>query len=204
METPRVRGIGLARICVLTSAIVLSASCAHMQVPSRSLVIPSRELQFTSRGGVAIGARPIVGRDRYWDLFDENLPEFGIGAIWVDMQNDSETALDMGKARWVLAENQAEMRELDPNGFFDRYYHLRQIRMVSTEADRKSKLALENIRFQAARIPSRTAKQGFLFFPIQPTNSEDWIHNGILHVSRVRDGQGAVLSFQVSLAHANP
>jgi hypothetical protein len=175
-----------------------------MQVPTRSFAIPSQELRFTSRGGVAIGARPIIGRDRYWDLFDENLPEFGIGAIWVELQNDTETETDMSTARWALAESEAVVLELDSNGFFDRYYHLRRIRMVSTEADRKLKLDLENIRFQAVRISPRTAKQGFLFFPIQPTISEDWLRNGILQVSRIRNGQGAVLSFEVSLTHANP
>jgi len=175
-----------------------------MQVPSRSFVIPSQELQFTSRGGIAIGARPIFGRERYWDLFDENLPEFGIGAIWLDVRNDTGSALDLGKARWSLVESQSTMRALDSNGFFDRYYHMRRIRMVSTEADRKSKLGLETICFPALPIPPRTGRQGFLFFPIQPTDSEDWIHNGTLQVSRVGDGQGAVLSFQVSLAHANP
>jgi hypothetical protein len=204
METPKVRGIGLTRLCLLSTVIVLTASCAPMQIPARSYVIPSQELRFTSGGGVAIGARAIVGRDRYWDLFDENLPEFGIGAIWVEMHNDTESALDLGSIRWTLAGNQELTRELDSNGFFDRYYHVRRIRMVSTESDRKSKLDLENIHFQALAMPPRTTRQGFLFFPIAPTTSEDWVRNGILQASRVRDGRGANLSFQVSLAHANP
>jgi hypothetical protein len=188
---------------LLSAAVFLTASCSSMQVPVRGFEIPSQELLFFSQNGVSIGARAIVGRDHYWDLFDDNLPEFGIGAIWVEVRNESESILDMSSVRWILDGNQAGKKELDSSSVLDRYYKMRRIRMVSSEENRKSIVNLEFVRFRSARIPSRSSSQGFLFFRTNPYESENWAR-GSLRAERVRDSQGRILSIQVSLANANP
>jgi hypothetical protein len=204
MKTPRIRGNALTQHGLLFIAILFTPSCTSLQVPVRSYEMSPRELLFSSQNGISVGARPIVGRDRYWDLFDDNLPEFGIGAIWVQVRNETETGLDMSAVHWILAENQAGIKELDSTGVLDRYYQMRRIRLVTVEEDRKSQQNLEFVRFPITRIPSHSSEQGFLFFRIGPTKSENWIRGSTLRVERVRDSQGRTLSVQVPLANANP
>jgi hypothetical protein len=188
---------------LLPAAFFLTASCSSLHVPVRGFEIPSQELWFSSHDGVSIGARAIISRDLYWDLFDDNLPAFGIGAIWVEVRNESESVLDMSSVHWILDGNPAGPKELDSSSVLDRYYKMRNVRMVSLEEERKSRVNLEFVRFPSVRIPSGSRRHGFLFFRTNPSESENWAR-GSLRAEQVRDSQGRILSIQVSLANANP
>ncbi len=207
MKTPVIRGTVPMRHLLASAALVVTISCGPpLQIPLRTYQIPSGELRFVSEGGIEFGATAIVGLDRYWELFDDNLPESGIGAVWIEVRNQSASELNMSPVRWKLrgSQDQQGVSELDATAFFDRYYRMRRLRMIPTEADRKSKMDLENVRFQGVRIPPHSGRHGFLFFRIDPTTSEDWVGDSILIAERLRDSHGKTISPRVPLAHANP
>jgi len=181
---------------------LLMCSCATLNVPVDPPRFNPDEMLRTSVLGVELSVKPIQGRDSYWSLFDDNLPEAGIGAIWVAAKNVADGEIDFTKARWMLRRGSADQPALDGDQVFKLYYRARHIRMYGVETDRQAKLALERIRFQSGLIRPSMIQEGFLFFRVVPSSALDW--SGTLIVDNIRLKDARISSLQVQLTYANP
>ena len=87
---------------ILFWASFLANSCSSLQLPLEPPNFAAQELLHAGDAGVNLRVKPIEGIQSYWQLFNENLPEAGIGAIWVVLSNTQTEAIDLSKARWTL------------------------------------------------------------------------------------------------------
>ena len=193
------------RSLVTAAVLILMCSCASLNVPADPPEFKPEEMLRTSAPGVELSVMPVQGRDSYWSLFDDNLPEAGIGALWVSVKNLGDAEIDFSRVKWVmLRRDGTNQPALDGNQVFRLYYHARHIRMYAAENDRRARLALERIRFQPGRIAPSMNREGFLFFRIVPSSSFDWSGHGTLIADNIRFRDGRMSSLQVHLAYANP
>jgi len=190
------------RSAVAAAVSLLMCSCATLDVPVDPPRFKPDEMLRTSASGVELGVKPIQGRDSYWSLFNDNLPEAGIGAIWVAIKNVTDNEIDFSKVRWVLRRGTTDRLPLDGDQVFKLYYRARHIRMYGIETDRQAKRALDRIRFQPGLMPPSAVREGFLFFRVAPRSALDW--SGTLSADNIRFKDGRTSSLQVLLAYANP
>lgn len=183
---------------------LLMCSCTTLTVPVDPPQFKPDEMLCTSAPGVELGVKPIQGRDSYWSLFDDNLPEAGIGALWVSVKNVADVEIDFSKVKWVLRRGSTDQLALDGDQVFKLYYRARHIRMYAVETDRQARLAVERIRFQPGRIRPSMVREGFLFFRVVPSSALDWSGRGTLFADNIRLKDGRISSLQVRLAYANP
>lgn len=197
-------GFPCGRSAASMAILLVMCSCATLNVPAVPPQFNPKEMLCINAPGVELSVKAIEGRDNYWSLFDDDLPQAGIGAIWVSVKNVSDSEIDLSKLKWVLRRGGTDEPALDGDQVFKLYYRARHIQMYGIETDRRAKLALEKIRFQAGRIRPRMVREGFLFFRVAPASAQDWVGNGILRAENVRLTEGRTSSLQVHFAYANP
>jgi len=197
----------LARVSGRSSAaavLLLMCSCATLNVPADPPEFKSEAMLHARAPGIELSVVPIQGRDLYWSLFNDNLPEAGIAAVWVSVKNTADAELDLSKARWVLSGDGRDEAALTGDQVFNLYYHTRHIRMYSAETDRRARLAMEKIRFQPGRISPSANREGFLFFRVIPGASFDSGARTILIAENIRHRNSRMSPLQVHLTYANP
>jgi hypothetical protein len=192
------------RSAAVVAISLLMCSCSTINVPVDPPEFKPDEMLCASGAGVEMGVKPIQGRDSYWSLFDDNLPEAGIAALWVSVRNVADGEIDFSKVKWVLRRGGTDQLALDGDHVFKLYYRARHVRMYGVETDRQARLAMERIRFQPGRIRPSMVREGFLFFRVVPSSALDWTGLGTLFADNIRLRDGRMSSLQVHLAHANP
>src|SRR5262245_57714412 len=139
MAAPRIKGVvRWRRWAVAWPVWILLASCTTLKVPVRLPKVSGPTLQ-ASREGVLVGAHPIEGRENYWELFDDDLPQIGIAALWVRIENSRAEAIDLADLNWTLEARGESFSNLSTDQVLDRYYDRRGIRFYSVNSDRKAR-----------------------------------------------------------------
>jgi hypothetical protein len=193
-----------SRSGLAAAALLLMSSCATLNVPAEPPRFDPTETQHASAPGVELGVKPILEREEYWSLFDDNLPEAGIAAVWVSVKNLSDREIDFSGVRWVLRRGMADQAALTSDQVFKIYYRARHIRMYAAETDRRARLAMERVRFQPGSIHPSAERDGFLFFHVYSSALQEWTGRGTLCAENVRLNDGITSSLQVHFTHANP
>ncbi len=101
MTVPRGESSRFDLIIVL-SLLGLMSACATLDLSVRPPTFEPGEYAQSIRNGLELRAIPIQGEDRYWNLFDDYLPEIGITAVWAVVRNTGESDIDLSRSRWEL------------------------------------------------------------------------------------------------------
>jgi hypothetical protein len=152
---------------------------------------------------VTLEARPVVGGEEYWDLFDDHLPEVGIAAVWINLRNGRGEEIVPG-ARWSLRLADRRYRDMDSEALFPRYYARRGIRMYSINTDRRARSRFEELRFQPGGLAPSAERAGLLFFPIDPARASDWHSAATLLSPEIRTSEKKPLVLELPLRYAGP
>jgi hypothetical protein len=185
------------------SACFLIAGCSSLQVPVNGPRIDARDAFSGSVGSITVQAKPIEGRDEYWALFDDNLPESGLAAVWVVVRNAEASEIDLSKTHWKMRTPGGTAAALKTDAVFKRYYRSRRIRLYSVEVDRQARLKMEQLMLQRGFVRPAATAEGYLFFPVAP-GSGVWPENGTLVADNIRLQDARQVQVQVSLSHARP
>jgi hypothetical protein len=157
-----------------------------------------------NREGVIIGAHPIEGRENYWDLFDDELPQIGIAALWVRIENSRSEPVDLSDLSWTLEARGESFSNLSTDQVLDRYYDRRGIRFYSVNSDRKAREDLEKVMLKTGRLLPAAISQGFVFLDIDPAAGNEWSHGAKLFVRGIRLENRQKLEFELSPVDAHP
>src|SRR5437867_4046611 len=128
-----------------TAYSLMLGACATLQVPSRTPSFPSEKYVNTSREGVVVRAYAVEHYEDYWQLFEEDLPKIGLGALWVRIDNTREGAISLKDARWTLRKGARSFVSLDAKDVLKRFYSGQGIRMYGVAAHEKARKGLERL-----------------------------------------------------------
>lgn len=179
------------------------ASCATMQVPPPQPQFHDRELLQGSRDGLDIRVRPIEGLDQYLQLFDDDLPRIGIVALWVEVQNNRTTPIDLRPDTWGLRTGNREFVAIGVAKLFARYYDARGIRMYTEGMDASARRNMERVAFPAGPIQPSLKRSGFLFFPIDPGLASGWIRGAVLLARNIQLDPRSKATLEIALTHGD-
>ena len=154
--------------------------------------------------GINLAVKPIEGTQSNWQLFNENLPEIGIGAVWIVLHNAQSEAIDLSKAKWSLEVGRQEYAPATASQMLKRYYKKRHIRMHTIKADETARRNLEGLALHLDRVGPSMDSSGFLFFQIEPTRAANWTRNGTLRLKSITLSQGRQITISLPLSYANP
>jgi hypothetical protein len=179
-------------------------SCTTLQVPVSGPSFPLQEVLRGSREGVEIGVTPIVAEDEYLQLFDDDLPEIGIAALWVEVHNTRSTAIEMNPVGWHLRTSGQESSSLSIEEVFARYYQGRKVRMYAIGTDGTARLNMERVIFRPGPIQPAAKRQGFVFFRLNPAIPSGWNRGATLGVDNIWLDRSNKINLEIALSHANP
>ena len=181
-------------VTLFVAVTLWSAACTSLRVP-RSIPDPGGGPSSSVKAmGVSVSVRPIVGRESYWELFDEDLPEMGMAAAWVTIRNGRQDEVSVEPARWYLRSGTQRSPRLSPEEVMGRYYKARKIRMYSVRADREARRRLDDIGLQQGRLSSAGIAEGLVFFRIAVPANPRWhedkhlIVRGLFSGRELREG----------------
>jgi hypothetical protein len=191
-------------VAILVSTGFLVSSCSSLHVPLNAPLFGSEDLLHASNSGIDLAAKPIEGTASYWQLFDDNLPEIGIGAVWVVIHSNRDDAIDLTKAKWSIKIGELVHTPLSTSEILKLYYKGRKIRMYTLKADETARRNLDNLEFHPGGKSSSLMHDGFVFFRIAPTQVPDWTRGGILRLEDIRLINGQKITIELPLSYANP
>src|SRR5438034_11704580 len=116
-----------------------------LQVPSKAPSFPFERCLNASREGVVVRAYPIEHYEDYWQVFEEDLPKIGLGALWVRIDNSRPGAIDLKDARWTLRKGERSFTSLDAKDVLKQFYSGQGIRMYSVAVHEKARKGLERL-----------------------------------------------------------
>jgi hypothetical protein len=202
--SPGAPGARRTRAAFLVASILSCVACTSLRVPTQPPSFKAEQFSRMERLGVTLEARPLRGTDEYWDLFDENLPEFGVVGLWIAVRNGQGSPLNLAKSKWILRTGAREYRAIDADEVVKRYYRRRGIRAVTVHADRRARSGLETLMLGPGRIPVSGMREGFVFFRVEPSPQADWMKGSSLIVRKIRNAEGQSIDFDLPLAYATP
>ena len=168
------------------AVLLLFSGCASLQVSKDTSSVLSMPSLRTQQHGLTVEAFLIQGTEEYWGLFDEELPKFGIGAIWIRLRNDSSDLVDLSRVRWRLQTEWSRFPSLNAEEVFSRYHKQRGARIVHEHSDQLAREQLRTKIFHAGRLSPRQQAEGFVFIRIHPQGSANWAQgNGQLIASEI-------------------
>jgi hypothetical protein len=177
-------------------------ACSSLHVQPKRPLFRSQDLVRTSRDDIEFGWKAIVGEDEYLDLFDENLPESGLVAIWIQIRNGRAQEIDPNPHAWSLRIGNEKFPALSIAEVFKRYYSGSKIRMVTVNADRTARAEMEQLAFPRGRIPAGTAREGLLFFRIKSAFAAEWAGAATLCASEIQLAPHSRTRIEIVLFHA--
>ncbi len=198
------RGEALQKLIPTLLLLCMAQSCGTLDVPLKPPQFQPADFFSARRDGIEVLAKPIVGVDNYLDLFDDNLPEIGIAAVWVMVRDVGAGDITLEKSRWDLRVGGGEHSSLSVNQVFETYYKRRGIRLYSQHSDERGRADLEKLMLKSAPVRSRQERAGFVFFRITPVLSAEWAHGAVLSLRNLRIANHQKADIEVSLSHANP
>ena len=189
---------------LLALAMVPASSCSSLRVPSRPEIVHRQQLLRSEADGVTLEARPIRGTDEYWELFDDNLTDIGIAAVWVAFRNARSGAIDLSGAKLRLRIGDKRRRTLDIGEVFDTYYDRRHIRIYTLNSDREARRRMHEIVWVPGALSPNAGCEGLVFFRIDSATAANWPKGSILIAGGIRLETGRKLTLQLPLDYANP
>jgi len=193
-----------AAVLILAGFAFLLTSCATLQVPVSEPSFSRQHFLSATQDGISIGARPIVDEDEYLKLFDDFLPQIGIVALWVELNNTRSEAIELQPANCYLQTGNRRYHALNIHDVFERYYRGRAIRMYTVGTDLTARQSMEKVAFPFGRIEPTLKRNGLLFFEMDPALVSVWDRRAILCVSNIRLNRGSKISLEIKISHANP
>jgi len=203
MTGPSVRLLSAALRIGLYAVLACSA-CASLHVPAAAPTIPGNRWISANAGGLSIRVAPLTERMNYWEVFDENLPECGIVALWMEISNGSGVSYGLGEAAWRLRVGNREFRPLNSEEVLQRYYEGRRIRFYSEEGDRKARIDLAERMLPHTVLPPSGKVAGFLFFALDADLASSWDQQATLIARGLPDERAPDGGLRIPLHHATP
>lgn len=182
--------------------IVLCASicCSSLRVPVDSPVFKAEEFFEGAKEGLRLEIRPIEGTADYWDMFDEDLPEAGIGVLWARLSNTSSEPAHLKDLKWLLKMGMKNFNGLNSGEVLDQFYKGTGRRMRTLAADESARRALERKMFKPSLLPPSQMLEGFVFLRIPKNSVTNWYQNGTVMARGVRLQDGRKIQIEVSLS----
>lgn len=197
-------GRNVLLISVLALGAMVVTSCATLQAPASPPSFPQQELLRQNREGIDIAVKPVVGEDEYLQLFDENLPQSGIVALWVTVHNTRAAPIELHPTSWCLRVAGQSFPAMSISELFKRFYEANHVRMYSLETDRTARLNMDRLALQQGQIPPSVKREGFTFFRIDPSLISSWNSRASLWARDIRLNPHAVIALEIALSHARP
>jgi len=169
----------------------------HSAGPFQDALVPVREVREHEPGG---GRGSSV---RHWQLFEEDLPKIGLGALWVRIDNTREGAISVKDARWTLRKGGRFFASLGAKDVLKRFYSGQGIRMYSVAAHEKARKGLDGLVLKAGTIPPSGFLEGFLFFKTDPGNRR-WSTGAILSGRDIQLETRKEIEIELPISNANP
>ncbi len=191
---------------LLTLVSAIGSACAVLQAPVAPPAPNPQGRYHLSGEGFEIDAEPIRTWEQNWELFDDNLPEIGLLAVWVEMRGTSTREIDMTRAKWELRRGVEKFRLMRLDSLYKQYYKRHNTRLYSVRADANAREAMGTWLFNADRLRSSESRKGFLFFQAASAQSPDWNRGSVLVVSGLAEEGGgrAGRRLELPLFHAHP
>lgn len=188
----------------LPIAAALLTSCSSMHVPLKPLSFKADEFLRASNSGLNLSVKPIESIHAYWELFDDNLPEIGIAAVWVVVGNTSDATIDLTHSQWFVQLGERKYVRMENAALFSRYYRGRNVRMYTVNADKRARLDLERMTLHPGRLRQAMQADGFVFFGIDPSRAPQWTRGARLQIRGIRIENGKRIKLNLPLAYASP
>jgi hypothetical protein len=186
------------------ACVIFGASCASLRVPSADPVFEPSAWVSAEREGFELRAVPLEGRNRYWELFDENLPALGIVALWVEVRNGRPLPVSVSDAPWRLRVTGGERRALDAAQVLKRYHAQAGTRLYSPAAESETREKLRRLLLAPGDLAAGQSRAGFLFFAADPGKGAHWDRTATLIAPPIRCAGRGTETIELPLAYANP
>jgi hypothetical protein len=186
--------------------IVLCASigCSSLRVPLDSPTFKAEEFFYGERDGLRLEVRPIEGTTDYWEMFDENLPEAGIGVLWARLSSTRSEPVDLKELDWLLKMGMRNFRDLNSQEVLEQFYKGTGKRMRTLAADESSRRNLEGKMFKLGLLPPSQMLEGFVFLRIPTNSATNWYQGGAVIARGIRLDNGRKTQIEVPLANSPP
>src|SRR4026208_1396480 len=104
-----------SRLRSVAAFFVLCASicCSSLRVPVDSPSFKAEEFFQGASEGLRVEVRSIDGTADYWDMFNENLPEAGIGVLWARVSNTRSEPVQFKELEWLLKVGMKNSKDLN-------------------------------------------------------------------------------------------
>lgn len=189
---------------VLLGGFLSAASCTGFRIPTTPPSFEPQEFLSITQEEISLSAKSIVGRDAYWDYFDDNLPEIGIIAVWVSVRNLRAGKIDLSRSDWLLRTTTKQYKAMDSSGIMDVYYDEQRVRYRSQNADYNARRNLNNIMFMPGSVGPGLKRDGFLFFRLKEQADKEWSNYSTLQAEGVRLENGRKINLTLSFSNDNP
>jgi hypothetical protein len=191
-------------LAVLLCAAASAVSCSSLQVPVNFPGFNPAQLSHSSSDGINFAIKPITSRQEYQEIFDDYLPEVGLAAIWIQVRNNRSAEITLASEKWRLQIGERTLKQLDTSAVLKRYYHGRNIRIYTVNADLGARRNLENLMISSGRIASSMEFSGLIFFQVDKTLLQNWNKGAVLINKDIYLDNGKKVKIRLPLAYANP
>jgi hypothetical protein len=184
--------------------LALVSACATLDVSMKPPTFKDEEYVRAACKGLELKATAIEGADRYWELFDDYLPEIGIAAVWAVLRNTGDSAIDLSRSKWGLRFHGQICASLSTEQVFRLYYKRRKIRFFHLETDAQARARFEgSSSLRPVFLPPRGEQAGWLLFNLSLAPEPDWGRNATLALQDVHFGKDDKADLILPLNHAN-
>jgi hypothetical protein len=199
----RLRVFSLSLSSLLCAAFFFT-SCTSLRVPVDFPGYESAQSLNLSADGIDVFAKPLISRQDYQDVFDDYLPEIGLVAVWVQVQNTRSSDIMLAKEKWALRTGNRNRKQLDAPSILKRYYQGRNIRMYTLHTYTRARQQIEQSMIRDGKISSSMKLDGFVIFPIDKALQQDWNKGAVLMHKGIYLNDQKKVEIRLSLDYANP
>jgi hypothetical protein len=189
--------------CLLVAFALAAGGCSTLHVPATVPGFSVTGSFHAEADAITIRARPIVGKESYSELFDDDLPQFSIIAVWATLENHSQKTVAVDPKQWYLLAAGRRCPVLPVNKMVDRYYHERGIRFYTVRADERTRERLQRLSLPGGELAPGSSAEGFVFFRIDGSAPPSWDHDAVLMARGIKLGGERKLDMQLPL-YAHP
>jgi hypothetical protein len=189
--------------CLLVAFALAVGGCSTLHVPATAPAFSATGSFHAEADGITLRVRPIVGKESYSELFDDDLPQFGILAVWTTLENHSKKTVAVDPKQWYLLAASRRCPVLPVNKMVDRYYRERRIRFYTVRADERTRERLQRLSLQGGGLAPGSSAEGFVFFRIDGSAPPSWNHDAMLMAKGIKLGGERKLDMQLPL-YAHP
>lgn len=189
--------------CLLVAFALAFCGCSTLHVPATVPVFGAAGSFHAETNGITLRARPIVAKESYSELFDDDLPQFGIIAVWATLENHSQNTVAVDPKQWYLLAASRRCPVLPVNKVVDRYYRGRGIRFYTVRTDERTRERLQRLSLQGGSLAPGSSAEGFVFFRIDGSAPPSWNHDATLMAKGIKPGGERKLEMQLPL-YAHP